>query len=203
VHVTTLFFDVGGVLLTNGWDRHGRRRAAERFGLDYDELTERHDFVAHSFETGRMDIEEYLRRTVFHRPRDFGSGAFISAMKSESAELPGSLELMAELAAGGLSLATLNNESRMLNDYRIERFGLRRFFRSFLSSCYVGFKKPEPELYRLAFAVTQARPEEALFIDDRALNVECAADEGLPGLHFEGIGQLRRDLAARGILPLS
>lgn len=199
--ITTLFFDVGGVLLTNGWDRHGRRRAAERFGLDYEEFADRHDFVAHSFETGRMDIHEYLRRTVFHRPRDFTSAEFIAAMKAESEELPGSLELVAELAANGTALATLNNESRMLNDYRIDRFGLRRFFRSFLSSCYVGFKKPEPQLYRLAFAVTQARPDEALFIDDRPLNVECAADEGLAGVHFQSLDQLRRDLSARGILP--
>ncbi len=199
--VTTLLFDVGGVLLTNGWDRRSRRRVVEDFGLDYEEFRDRHDFLVHPFETGRIGIDEYLRRTVFYRERSFTQDEFVAAMKAESAELPGSLALVAELAEAGLFLATLNNESRMLNEHRIATFGLGRFFRTFLSSCYLGLKKPEPGIYRLAFSITQAAPDEVLFIDDRALNLECAVDEGLRGIHFESPDQLRRELAARGVVP--
>ncbi len=198
--ITTLFFDVGGVLLTNGWDRNSRRRVVESFGLDYEEFRDRHEALAHGFETGQIDLAEYLRRTIFYRARDFTQDEFVAAMKAESAALPGSLELLDELAGCDVFLATLNNESRELNEHRIETFGLRRHFRTFLSSCYLGHKKPEPEIYRLAFAVTQARPDNALFIDDRLLNIECAHDEGMRGVHFTNPSRLRRDLVAEGVL---
>ncbi len=198
--VTTLFLDVGGVLLTNGWDRAGRRRVAERFEFDYDEFAERHDYLAHAFETDRIGIHEYLRHAVFYRPRDFTEEAFVAAMKAESAALPESLELLGELATSGVFLATLNNESRMLNEHRISTFGLQRYFKAFLSSCYLRCMKPEPQIYKTALAVTRARPEETLFVDDRPLNLECAADEGLPGIHFESAPALRNELEARGVL---
>lgn len=198
--ITTLLFDVGGVLLTNGWDRHSRRRVVEGFDLDYEEFRDRHDFLAHSFETGRIDIGEYLRRTVFHRARGFSEEDFIAAMKAQSADLPATMSLLDELAPRGFFLATLNNESRMLNEHRIETFGLRRYFTTFLSSCYLGLKKPEPSIYRLAFSITQTTPEEVLFIDDRPLNIECAGDEGLKGILFESAAQLRTELTERGVL---
>jgi putative hydrolase of the HAD superfamily len=161
VALTTLFFDIGGVLLTNGWDRHCWRRVVESFGLDYDEFRARHEFIAHDFETGRLDLAEYLFRTVFYRPRSFTEDEFIEAMKRQSQPLPGSLELLDDLAACVVHLATLNN-ARELNEHRIDTFGLRHHFKTFLSSCYVGYKKPEPQIYRLAFAVTQATRRGAL-----------------------------------------
>jgi len=197
--VTTLLFDVGGVLLTNGWDRHSRRRVVESFDLDYEEFRDRHEFLAHDFEIGQIEIGEYLRRTVFYRDRDFTEPAFVAAMQRQSTELAGSMALVEELAGRGLFLATLNNESRALNEYRIDAFGLRRYFKTFLSSCYLGVKKPEPEIYHLAFSITQASPAEVLFIDDRSLNIECAADQGLTGILFESADQLRRELSARGV----
>lgn len=198
--VSTLFFDIGGVLLTNGWDRDARRITTDEFGLDWDEFRDRHDFVVHDFEIGRLTLEGYVERTVFYRERDFSREDFVAAMKSHSVAIEGSLELLDELAAAGLFLATLNNESRDLNEHRIESFGLRDRFQVFLSSCYLGFKKPEPEIYRLAFQLTQRKPAETLFIDDRQLNLECALDEGLNGIRFESADQLRGELVSRGVL---
>jgi putative hydrolase of the HAD superfamily len=198
--ITTLFFDIGGVVLTNGWDRHCRRTVIEGFGLDHGEFQDRHDPVAHDFETGRLPLARYLERTVFYRARDFTQDEFFAAMKAQSRPLPGGLELLDELAGTGLLLTTLNNESRELNEHRIDTFGLRDRFTMFLSSCYLGVKKPEPEIYRMAFQITQVRPEQALFIDDRPLNLECALDEGLHGVRFDSAGQLRGELADRGVL---
>lgn len=199
--VTTVFFDVGGVLLTNGWDRHSRRATIDAFELDWEEFRDRHDFVAHDFEIGRMDLDQYLRRTVFYRERRFPPEEFVALMKAQSAELPGSLDVVAELSAAGITLATLNNESRELNEHRIEKFGLQRYFTVFLSSCYLGVKKPEAAIYRLAFQLTQRRPEECLFVDDRSLNLECALDEGLGGIRFESAEQLRAEFVSLGVLP--
>ncbi|GBD84555.1 pyrimidine 5'-nucleotidase YjjG [bacterium BMS3Abin02] len=196
--ITTLFFDVGGVLLTNGWDRRSRLHCVESFGLDWEEFRDRHEFVADAFETGRITIDEYLDRTVFYRDRTFSREAFIAGMQAESKPVPGALEFVSGLSDTYL-LATLNNESKELNEYRIETFGLHEIFSVFLTSAYLGVKKPDEAIYRLALDITHRRPEESAFIDDRPLNMECARDLGLHTITFENVGQLEAELAALGI----
>ncbi len=198
--ITTLFFDLGGVLLTNGWDRHVRRHCIETFGLDYEEFRDRHDLVAAEFETGRMTRHEYLQRTVFYRERSFTPEAFWEAMLAESQALPDALAVVEELAAtGNFLLATLNNESLELNQARIERFGLRRYFTAFFSSGFLGVKKPDQAIYRLALQIIQRSPDECVFVDDRDLNLECAITEGMHTIHYEDPSQLRSELTGLGI----
>ena len=200
MEISAVFFDVGGVLLTNGWDRHGRRQVIDQFGLDWEEFRDRHDFVAEYFETGRMTLDEYLHRTVFYRERPFAQTDFESAMKAASEELPGSLDVVRELHDRGIFLATLNNESRELNEHRIAEFGLRSLFNVFLSSCYLGVKKPDAPIYRMALELTQRSTGEVLFVDDRDLNIECAIDVGMHGIHFDSPEQLRQELVEHGLL---
>jgi putative hydrolase of the HAD superfamily len=198
--IKVLLFDVGGVLLTNGWDRDARRLACERFGLDWEDFQDRHEFVARAFEIGKLTITEYLRRTVFYRSRPFTEAEFVDFMKAQSEAMPDSLALLADLAASGeYVLATLNNESRELNDHRIETFGLREYFSVFMSSCYLGMKKPEEDIYRVAVDITQHRPEQCLFIDDRQLNLECAERAGIQSVHFKNADQLRTSLRELGV----
>ena len=198
--VTTLFFDLGGVLLTNGWDRHSRRHCVESFGLDYGEFSDRHEFVADAFETGRMTIDEYLDRTVFYRDRSFTREAFREGMVAESQPFPEAFALLDELAAcGRYLLATLNNESRELNQSRIDRFDLRRYFTVFFSSGFLGVKKPDQAIYQLALQLTQRSPAECVFIDDRDLNLECAVTEGMRTIHYQDASQLRTELVGLGI----
>lgn len=198
--VTAVFFDIGGVLLTKGWDRGQRRATINSFSLDWEEFAYRHDSIAPDFSIGRVDLDEYLYRTIFYRDRGFTRPEFVAAMKAHSREIEGSLDIVAELAATDVSLATLNNESRELNEHRIEAFGLRRFFPVFLSSCYLGVKKPDRMMYRLALEITQRSPEECLFVDDRPLNIECALDVGMTGIQFEDAPRLRADLVNIGLL---
>ena len=198
--IKVLLFDVGGVLLTNGWDSKSRRLACKRFSLDWDDFQDRHEFVAPDFETGKLTITEYLRRTVFYRERPFTEGEFIEFMKAQSEAMPESLALLADLAASGeYVLATLNNESRELNDHRIEAFGLREYFSVFMSSCYLGMRKPEEHIYRVAVDITQHRPEQCVFIDDRELNLECADRAGIRPVHFKNAEQLRTSLRELGV----
>ena len=198
--ITTLFWDVGGVLLTNGWDRAARRRAAEQFHLDWEEFEDRHDLMITDFEGGRLTLNEYLQRTVFYRSRGFSQDDFKASMFAQSQPLPEVLALVDRLANSGKYLmATLNNESLELNLYRIEQFRLRDYFDAFFSSCFLGVKKPERAIYRLASQITQRALEECLFIDDRALNLECAQLLGMRTVHYQDPVQLRRELQKHGV----
>ena len=199
--VTALFFDVGGVLLSNGWDRTTRRQTAEQFQLDWDTLEERHELVVSSFETGRLSLDEYLDRTVFYAPRTFSREEFKGHMFAQSRPDPDAIAVDASLAGTQRYLmATLNNEARELNLYRIRQFHLREYFTVFFSSCFLGLRKPDRRIYQLALDLSFRTGEESVFVDDRPLNVDAARQVGLRAIRFENAAQLRRELAALGVL---
>lgn len=199
--ITALFWDLGGVVLTNAWDRASRQRAAEKFHLDWDDFEDRHELLLHGFETGQVPLEEYLNRVIFYRPRQFSREEFKEFMFGESQALPESLAVLAGLSATKqYLLAVLNNESLELNEYRIERFKLRDYFQVFLSSCYLGVRKPDDGIYRLALHISQREPRECIFVDDRALNLECAKDLGMKTIQFHDPAQLQDDLRRFGVM---
>ena len=198
--VTALFWDVGGVILSNGWDRTSRAEAARNFGLDWEEFQDRHELAFPAFETGKITLDAYLQRTVFYRKRSFTREEFTEFMFSQSREYPESRAVLADVAATGKYLqATINNEPMEINERRIHQFNLRREFKAFFSSCYLGVRKPDEGIYKLALEVTQRSPDECLFIDDRELNLECAQHLRMRTIHFQNAEQLRRDLIASGI----
>lgn len=193
--IRAIFWDVGGVLLTNAWDRTERAAALEHFHLDQQEFQGRHEMVVSSFERGKITLDEYLDRTVFYRTRPFTREVFRDYMFSLSKPFPEALAFARALAdSGKYFMGTINNESRELNYDRIEKFGLRQIFRLFISSCFVGFRKPERDIYRIALETTQIPAEQCCFIDDRALNLECAAQLGMKTIEMQGVEQLRGDL---------
>lgn len=199
--VSALFWDVGGVLLSNGWDRDGRSAAALRFRLDAEELERRHDRVSDDFETGRLDLAGYLATTVFDEPRSFSQGEFIEFMRSRSHPHEAAIACARSLRAGGrYVMATLNNESWDLNNFRIATFRLREIFPCFFSSCYTGRRKPDSDAYRFALQVTQRAPDEALLLDDRRENLDAAARLGLRTLWVQDPARVREELAAVGIV---
>ncbi len=198
--IHAIFWDLGGVLLTNGWDRETRRRACEQFGLDWNDFQDRHEHIVDDFETGRMDLDGYLERTVFFEPRDFTPTAFKEFMFAQSQVDPGPLALVRRLRAEArYRLGVINNESFELNRYRIDHFRLRECFPLFFSSCFVRLRKPDAAIYRLALNVTQTAPGEALFVDDRAINVEAARRIGMQTIHFRNLEQLRSCLVDVGV----
>lgn len=198
--IQAIFWDVGGVLLTNAWDHTQRVSALEKFRLDEEEFHSRHEMVVSSFERGKISLDEYLDRTIFYRNRSFCRDEFREYMFSLSQPMPEVLAFARELATSGrYFMATINNESRELNLDRIEKFGLRKIFRLFVSSCFVGLRKPESGIYRLAIETTQMNPEECCFIDDRALNLECAAKLGMRTIQMRNLEQLRGELGRLGV----
>ncbi|MFZ0897811.1 MAG: HAD-IA family hydrolase, partial [Candidatus Sulfotelmatobacter sp.] len=162
----------------------------------------RHEMVVSSFERGKISLDEYLDRTIFYRNRPFTREEFRDYMFSLSQPMPEVLAFARALAAcGKYFMGTINNESRELNLHRIEKYGLREIFRLFVSSCFVGLRKPESGIYRLAIETTQINPEECCFIDDRALNLECAAKLGMRTIQMQTLNQLQEDLGKLGVKP--
>jgi len=198
--ITTIFFDIGGVLLTDGWGHKSRRAAAAQFGLDWDEYSDRHEKVAHAIETNRMTLEQYLDRAIFYRPRPFSREEFRAFIFAQSQPHLDSLDLVNELTnSRKYFLATLNNEIMELNVYRIAEFGLRRCFPVFFSSCFMGLRKPDEAIYRAVLQITQRAPAECIFIDDREVNLECPRELGLTTILFRNAVELRRELREKGV----
>ena len=198
--VRHIFFDIGGVLGSNGWDREQRAAAAQHFGLDVTEVEDRHGEAVAMLEQGRMPLDEYLRCTVFHRPRPFEPTAFKAFMLAQSTPFPETIDLARALArTGRYRLMTINNEAAELNQYRLERFGLRDIFITFFSSCWVGILKPARRIYEVALAMSQAEAEGSVFIDDRERNLEPARALGMRTIRFTDALGLRQELAAMGV----
>jgi putative hydrolase of the HAD superfamily len=198
--ISALFWDNGGVILTNGWDRDARQRAVAKFQLDWNEFEDRHELVLNAFETGALTLDDYLKRTVFYRPRSYTPEDFKKFMFEQSQAWPESLAFAGALAqTNRFLMAALNNESLEINEYRIATFKLRNYFDIFLSSCYLGVRKPNAGIYRLALKITQRNPAECILIDDRALNLECAHELGINTIQYKSLGQLRTDLTSYGI----
>jgi putative hydrolase of the HAD superfamily len=198
--ITTIFFDLGGVCLSNGWDHEQRQELARQFGFDYETFDSRHRQVVDALERGQLTLDDYLQWTLFYTPRPFKPADIVHAIEQLSTPFTETLAIAKALRENGrYLLATLNNESRELNEYRIQRFALRDLFLAFFSSCYLGLLKPQPECYRRALQITQRAPEECLFVDDRPMNVEVARILGMQPIQFVDAAQLAADLRAAGI----
>jgi putative hydrolase of the HAD superfamily len=197
-----ILFDVGGVLLTNGWDRVERAAAAAQFGLDAEALEARHAEVMEAWERGAIGLHQYLDTAVFYEPRAFSRSEFFSFMLGQSQRLPnGALHILAELAASDTCMmGALNNEARETNEFRFGHFGLRRYFKVAFSSCYMGLRKPEPAMYQRVLDILGCKPERVLFIDDRAENVAGGLAAGLKAVQFTGADALRVVLEELGAL---
>jgi putative hydrolase of the HAD superfamily len=197
-----ILFDVGGVLLTNGWDRGERAAASAKFGLDAQELEARNAKVYAAWERDEIKRDEYLDAAVFYEPRSFSRDEFFNFILAQSKLLEdGALGILAELSAANQYLiGALNNEARETNDFRFAKFGLRRYFKAAFSSCYVGLRKPDPAIYRRALDILGSAPDRTLFIDDRQENVDGAAGAGMKAIRFAGAGALRGELGKLGVL---
>lgn len=198
--VKAFFLDVGGVLLTNGWGRQSRRLAAQRFSLDLNALEERHHLTFDAYEEGKLSLDAYLDRVVFYEPRSFAREEFISFMFEQSKPLTDMIKLVSRLKAQyGLKLVTVNNEGAELNAYRIEQFNLTSFIDVFISSCYTHLRKPDTDLFQLAFNVMQLKPDEVVYIDDRLVFVEVAQSLGMRAICHQTVDETRQQLADLGL----
>lgn len=198
--ITTLFLDIGGVLLSNGWDRHMRQAAARHFDLDLDDFNERHHLIFDAYEKGQLNLTNYLDQVVFHQPRSFSRDNFREFMFAQSRPDPEMLTLIRQLKARHqLKTVAVNNEARELNEHRIRSFALGEVIDFFVSSCYCHCRKPEPAIYRMALDMSQVTPAQVVYLDDREMFVAAAAGLGIDGICHRSFTTTLAALADRGL----
>lgn len=198
--ITTLFLDIGGVLLTNGWDKDARKEAAEEFSLDYRDMSARHKKAFPAFEKGRITQDDYLERVVFTQERDFSLGRFKEFMFSRSRPYPEMIGLFRNLKARhGLTVAALSNEGRELTEYRVRKFELGSLFDFFVSSCFVHLRKPDARIYRLALDLAQVPADQVVYVEDRPGFVEAATAQGIRAIRHVDYATTRSSLEGIGL----
>lgn len=199
--ITHLFTDLGGVLLTNGWDRGLRKLVASHFGVDQDEMNERHHLTYDTYEAGKMPLSEYLRRVIFWEPRDFTPDQVVDFMLSQARCFPEMIELVKGLKEKyRLKVAVVSNEGRELTADRIHRFQLKEFVDFFIVSSYVHFRKPDEDIFRVALDVAQAERGEVVYIDDRHMFTEVAGRMGMRCIWHRDYATTRAALAELGLV---
>ena len=198
--ITTLFQDVGGVLLTNGWDRSARKSAARKFGLDYDEMSDLHRLTFDTYEEGKASLDEYLKRVVFYQSRSFSQEQFKEFMFDQSKPYSEMIALVRDLKARfGLKVAVVSNEGRELTEYRIQAFKLAEFVDFFIASCFVHLRKPDADIYRMSLDIAQVPADQVIYIDDRPMFVQVADGLGIRGIHHTDYQSTRAKLASVGL----
>lgn len=198
--IKTLFTDVGGVLLTNGWDRRTRAAASEKFNLNQAEVDQRHHLTFDTYEIGKLSLDDYLDRIVFYEPRDFSKDDFKQFMYAQSKPYPDMLELVKQTKARhGIKVGVISNEGRELTEYRIRKFALDGFVDFFVSSCFVRFRKPDRDIFRMALDLAQSSPEESAYLEDRQIFYEVASSLGIRAILHKSCAETRAALAELGL----
>src|SRR5664279_847518 len=200
IPITTLFLDVGGVILTNGWGHESRRLAAEKFNLNLSELEERHHLTFVTYEEGKLTLKEYLNRVVFYQKRTFTYDQFQEFMFDQSTPYTEMIEFIQKLKEQNrLKIAVVNNEAHELNEHRIKKFKLNQFVDFYISSCFVHFRKPDADIFRIALDIAQVPLQTVVYIEDMQMFVDVASDIGIRSIHHRNYLSTSAELALMGL----
>jgi len=200
IPITTLFLDIGGVLLTDGWDHHARKRAATKFKLEWAEMEDRHHLTFDIYEEGKLTLEEYLGRVVFYRKRPFTRAQFRRFIFAQSKPFPQMIALVRQLKARHkLKIAVVSNEGRELNAYRIRKFKLDEFVDFFISSCFVHFRKPDADIFRVALDIAQTPVRQVVYIENTPMFVQIAEGLGIRSILHTNYKSTCAKLSALGL----
>jgi len=201
IPVNTLFLDIGGVLLSNGWGHESRQASAVAFQLDYEEMQSRHEVFVATYEEGKLSLDEYLNRVVFYRERSFTPGRFKEFMFAQTTADKGMIDLMIHMKEKyHLKIVVINNEARELNEYRINKFKLNRFVDFFISSCFVHFRKPDIDIFKIALDIAQVSSENVVYIENTQMFVEIAEDLGIRSIKHVNYTSTCQQLASKGLI---
>ncbi len=199
--IRALLLDIGGVLLTNGWDRTSRKQAAVTFGFDYAEMDERHHLTYDTYESGKISLDTYLDRIVFFEDRAFTRNQFKAYMFAQSQAYPDMIDYCKALkTVHHLKVGVVSNEGRELTEYRIQKFQLGSFVDFFVASSFVHLRKPDEDIYRRALDMVQVRPDHCAYVDDRRLFVEVAGKLGMAAIHHKSLDSTRKALEDLGLV---
>jgi putative hydrolase of the HAD superfamily len=198
--ITTIFTDLGGVLLTNGWDRSSRKKAIELFKLDPEETEERHHLTFDTYEVGKVTLDEYLDRVVFYKKRPFNRTEFREFMLGQSKPFDEMLALIKHLKKKhNFNVAVVSNEGRELAEYRIKKFKLNEFVDFFIVSSFVHFRKPDADIFKIALDTAQVSARQVVYLEDRPMFVQVAQTLGIRGIHHVDLATTVNKLNKLGI----
>ncbi len=198
--IRALFLDVGGVLVTNGWDHAVRKKVAERFDLDLQEFEARHHLTFDTYEEGKISLDTFFDRTIFYQSRTFTHQDVKRFVFELAQPFPEMIDLFARLKAQHkLHIAVVSNEGRELTIERVRRFNLKSFVDFFIVSSFVHLRKPDTDIYRLALDVAMLEPKQVAYVDDRSMLVEVAGTLGIHGVLHTGYDSTKAHLAALGL----
>jgi putative hydrolase of the HAD superfamily len=198
--IKTLFLDIGGVLLTNGWDHKARRRAVDTFDLNYEEVNERHHLTFDTYEEGKLDLDEYLKRVIFFKERSFTAEEFKNFMFAQTKPFPDMINYIQRLKSHfNLKTVAVSNEGRELNAFRIKKFKLDVLFDAFISSIFVHYRKPDEDIFRIALDISQTAPNQVVYLDDRLMFVEIARQIGIKAIHHQELEKTKKALSEFGL----
>jgi len=200
IPITTLFLDLGGVMLTNGWGHESRRKAADFFKIDFDDMEERHHLTFVTYEEGKLTLNEYLKRVVFFEKRSFTADQFQNFMFDQTTPYLEMIEFIKRLKKqNNLKIAAVNNEARELNEHRIKKFHLNQFVDFFISSCFVHYRKPDADIFRIALDIAQVPAEHVVYIEDTQMFVNVARDLGIRSILHKDYSSTSAALASMGL----
>jgi putative hydrolase of the HAD superfamily len=195
-----LYSDVGGVLGTNGWDTHLRQKITAHFQLQLDQIESRHHLMFDSYERGYMSFEDYLRSVFFNVPRAFTLEQLRDYTYNESVAWPANIQFFKRAKElNRLKIGLISNEGRGLTEHRVRKFHLRELADFMIFSHCVGYRKPDREIWRLALDLAQVTPRESVYLDDRKIFVDIAADMGFTAVHYVSLEDLSRRLQELGL----
>lgn len=190
-----LLLDLGGVILTNGWDRYSRENAIKKFNLDKEEFDELHAAYYDYYESGKLTLEEYLAKTIFYKPRSFSLKDFQDFMFAQSQLYPDMIQFIIDFKRRHqLKVVAASNEGREIAEYRIKNFNLSSFIDSFFISCFLYCQKPTMHFYQIILDVTQVPSEKMIYIDDRKKMVEAASLLKIQGIHHTSLESTKKQL---------
>jgi putative hydrolase of the HAD superfamily len=181
--ITCLFLDIGGVLLTDGWSHDAGKMAAKKFRMNLEELNKRHTEAIDIYEVGKLTLKEFLNWVVFYEKRSFTQNQFRKFIYEHSKSYPQMIALIRRLKLQyGLKIVVVSNEGREFNEFRIHKFKLDEFVDYFISSCYVGLRKPDADIFRVALDIVRVHPNQVIYIDNTPMFVQIAECLGIQSI---------------------
>lgn len=146
-------------------------------------MNDRHHLTFDIYEEGKISLDDYLNRIIFYRERPFMREEFKAYMHDQSKPFFDMIELIRFLENKYcLQVAAVSNEGRELIMYHVQQYELGIFIDFFISSCFVHYHKPDKDMYQIALDIAQVRPEQVVYVDDRAMFVEVAQEIGIRGI---------------------
>jgi putative hydrolase of the HAD superfamily len=195
--VTWVMLDYGGVL-SHHQSESDLALLARAARADVPDLMDPYWDWRNAYDLAELDTTEYWRRVGRAVGRSYTGAQIAELSRLDSASWlrlqAGTVALVGDLAAAGLSLALLSNAPADVAG-AVSELPMTARFAHLIFSCELKAAKPDPACYQAALATLRTRAEDVFFIDDRPGNVAAAASLGMRSAQFTTAAAAREDVS--------